>query len=109
MRTLKFIVKGQIITQDPDCDFEGLVPGSEGYLAAEFEFSPEWDGCAVVAGFYSALGSEYRPQVLTYGRKCIIPKEALEKKTFKVSVMGKRDGVKLVTNKVTVNQNGGKE
>ena len=40
MRTLKFIVEGQIIKQDPSCDFTNLVPGTEGYLRAEFSFSP---------------------------------------------------------------------
>ena len=39
MRTLKFIVEGQIIKQDPNCDFSNLVPGTEGYLRAEFSFS----------------------------------------------------------------------
>jgi hypothetical protein len=109
MRTLRFIVDGQIIKQDPNCDFDGLVPGSEGYLVAEFEFSHEWDGCAVVAAFHSLTGKEYPPQVLTYGRKCIIPTAALEKRAFKISVIGKRDSYKITTNKLTVSQNGGKE
>ena len=41
MRTLKFIVNGQIIKQDPKCDFSNLIPASEGYLVAEFSFSKE--------------------------------------------------------------------
>ena len=41
MRTLKFKVDGQIITKHPDCDFSNLVPGTEGYLRAEFIFSDE--------------------------------------------------------------------
>lgn len=28
MRTLKFIVEGQAIKQDPNCDFSGLIPGT---------------------------------------------------------------------------------
>ena len=39
MRTLKFIVDGQILRQDPTCDFSNIVPGTEGYLIAEFAFS----------------------------------------------------------------------
>ena len=39
MRTLKFVVDKQIIKQNPDCDFSGLVPGTDGYLQAEFSFS----------------------------------------------------------------------
>lgn len=104
MRTLRFIVDGQIIRQDPRCDFTGLVPGSEGYLQAEFNFSKEWLNSPKVAAFYSRLGKEYTPQALKDGRTCLIPKEALEKRIFKVQVMG-RNG--LVTNKLEVDQKGG--
>lgn len=109
MRTLKFIVDKQIIKQDSSCDFSGLVPGSNGYLKAEFSFSKEWDGCAKVAAFYSRLGNEYEPQMLKNGSTCIIPAEALSKKIFKVQVRG-RNGLTnetLITNKLVVNQNGG--
>ena len=34
MRSLKFIVNGQIIEKDPSFDFDNLVPGSDGYLKA---------------------------------------------------------------------------
>lgn len=108
MRTLKFIVNGQIIEQDPNCDFANLVPGTDGYLQAEFSFSPEWDGCAKVAFFKSVLGTEYEPQVLKDGRTCVIPPEALTKRQFKVGVVGKNDKLKLKTNTVTISQNGGK-
>ena len=109
MRTLKFIVDKQIISQDPNCDFSGLVPGTEKYLTAEFTFSSEWNGCNKVAAFYSLMGKEYPPQVLSNGYSCVIPAEALERQKFKIQVMGKNnDGLKLVTNKVTVNQEGDK-
>lgn len=109
MRVLKFKVSGQIINLDSGCDFTGLIPGTEGYLVAEFNFSPEWNGCAKVAAFYSPLGREYPPQVLKDGMRCIIPEEALKKQTFKVQVLGenKSKDFKLVTNKVQVRQNGG--
>ena len=51
MRTLKFIVHDQIVEKDPKCDFDNLVPGTEGYLRAVFSFSPEWDDCVRVAAF----------------------------------------------------------
>ena len=51
MRTLKFIVEDQIIRPDPNCDFSGLVPGTKGYLKAEFAFSKAWDEYVKVAGF----------------------------------------------------------
>ena len=106
MRTLKFIVEGQIIRQDPSCDFTNLVPGSEGYLQAEFSFTPEWTDCVKVAGFYSAMGKEYPPQVLHNGKTCVIPSEALKRQIFKIRVVGRKDNLKLATNKVAVSQNG---
>lgn len=107
MRTLKFIIDKQIIKQDPSCDFSGLVPGSDGYLKAEFSFSKEWDGYVKVAAFYSRLGKEYDPQMLIDGKTCIIPAEALSKQIFKVQVQGRKNTKALTTNKVVVNQNGG--
>lgn len=108
MRTLKFIIDGQIIKQDPNCDFDNLVPGSEGYLQAEFSFSSEWKNCAKVAAFYSMMGREYPPQILEDGKTCSIPAEASMKRDFTIRVIGKKEGFKIATNKVTVSQNGGK-
>ena len=107
MRTLKFIVDKQIIRQDPNCDFSDLVPGTEGYLQAEFSFSPEWSGCTKIAAFWTVFGEELPPQILKDGKTCMIPAEALERKIFKAQVLGKRNGYKIVTNKVEVKQNGG--
>ena len=107
MRTLKFIVDGQTIKQDPTCDFAGLVPGTEGYLQAEFSFSSEWNGTTRVAGFYSNMGREYEPQVLKNGTTCVIPPEALANYIFKVKVIGKDKNFKIMTNKFAVQQEGG--
>lgn len=108
MRTLKFVVEGLIIKQDPKCDFSGLVPGTEGYLQAEFSFSSEWDGCAKAAGFKSKFGKQFPAALLSNGKTCIIPAEALERTDFKINVVGmKGKDYKLVTNYVTVSQNGG--
>ena len=107
MRTLKFIVDGQIIRKDPDCDFSNLVPGTEGYLCAQFSFSREWEGCAKVASFWSAMGKEYEPQVLTDGVTCTIPAEALERYSYDIRVIEKKKDYKISTNKVTVIQDGG--
>lgn len=111
MRVLKFNVNGQIIEQDPNCDFSNLVPGSEQYLFAKFSFSREWGGCAKVAAFYSVLGHEYPPQILQYESMdmCAIPAEACANKTFKIRIIGKHpNGLRLKTNRIVVNQNGGK-
>lgn len=90
MRTLRFMVDRQLIKQDPNCDFTGLVPGTEGYLKAEFSFSPEWEGCVKVASFFSVMGNEFPPQILTDGKTCMIPEEALRNRVFKIKVLGRR-------------------
>lgn len=108
MRTLKFVVNNQIIEQDPSCDFSGLIPGTEGYLKAEFSFSPEWLGYVKVATFCSLMGKDYPPQVLRDGISCVIPAEALKKRIFKIQVVGKKGDSKILTNKLAVSQNGGK-
>jgi hypothetical protein len=104
MRLLKFIVEGQTIKPDPRCDFSGLVPGTAGYLKAEFNFSKEWTSTPKVVAFYSRLGNEYPPQALKDGRTCLIPAEALQKRVFKVQVLGQNG---LVTNKLEIDQKGG--
>ena len=107
MRTLKFIVNGQTIKQDPACNFDGLYPGSEGYLRAEFAFDKEWGNTVKVVGFFSNMGKEYEPRLLKDGKTCIIPTEALKNRIFKIQVMGKQGDRKIVTNKVVINQKGG--
>ena len=109
MRTLKFIVEGQIIKQDPNCDFSGLIPGTDGYLQAEFTFTTtDWHPLIKAVGFYSMMGREYDAQLLDENNRCMIPAEACEKQNFKLKVVGKgTNGFKLTTNKFTVSQNGG--
>lgn len=108
MRTLKFIVNAQSIIQNPECDFTGLVPGTKGYLEAEFSFSDEWSGTAKVVEFSSNLGREYAPQVLMNNKVCVIPYEALKNRIFKIRVIGKKGDFEISTNKLAVCQNGGK-
>lgn len=108
MRTLKFIVEDQIVRPDPNCDFSGLVPGSKGYLKAEFSFSKAWDGYTKVAGFYSMMGREYKPQILKDGKTCTIPAEACAKSQFKLRVLGMKNANTLTTNKLAVSQDGGR-
>lgn len=107
MRTIKFIVNKQTITLDPSCDLSELVPGTSGYVRAEFSFSNEWDDCKKVVAFYSNLGTEFEPKPLTNRNVCDIPTEALKKSIFKVRVIGQNSKYKLTTNKVTVYQRGG--
>lgn len=107
MRTLKFIVDGQTIKQDPYCNFGGLVPGTQGFLQAEFSFSKEWNNTAKVVGFYSNLGKEYEPRLLKDGKTCVIPAEATTNRAFKLQVFGQGDGYSLKTNRFKVDQKGG--
>ena len=108
MRTLKFIVEDQIIKQDPSCDFDNLVPGTDGYLQAEFTFSPEWKGCVRFAEFSTMLGGEKSVKPLKHGKTCLIPAEVLKRRTFKIRVIGKKEDFEITTDKVAVSQNGGK-
>lgn len=101
MRTLKFIITAQSIQKDPDCDFTGIVAGTQGYLQAEFLFSQEWQGCWMAAVF-SSLGKEY-PRPVIEG-KCEIPKEALTWDNFGVRVVGEKEGYRITTNEVKVKQ-----
>jgi hypothetical protein len=107
MRTLRFIVDGQTIVQDPYCDFSGLVPGTQGFLQVEFTFSKEWDNTVKVVGFYSNLGKEYEPRLLKDGKTCVVPSDATKNRIFKVQVFGQNDAYSLKTNKVIVDQKGG--
>lgn len=103
MRTLRFIVYQQKIKKDKTCDFSDIVPGTEGYLEAEFAFSEEWDGCAKAAVFCSG-GKEY-PAAIIDG-KCIVPSKALTKLSFDVMVVGEKNGYRICTNREEVRQNG---
>lgn len=107
MRTLRFIVDGETIKQDPSCDFSGLFPGKNPDICSEFTFSPEWNNKVKVAAFWSVLDKEYEPQAIE-DDSCIIPSEALMKPSFKIQVLGKRGREKLETNKLSVFQRGGK-
>ena len=104
MRTIRFIVDKQTITLDPSCDISGLVPGTSGYVKAEFSFSPEWNDCKKVVAFFSNLGKEFTPQILTNRNVCNIPEEALKRAIFKVQVLGTKDDKQVSTNTLTIYQ-----
>lgn len=103
MRSLNFFAMGQNLQKDPVCDFSGLVKGSKGYLQAHFSFDAEWNGCGKVAVF-TRLGKEY-PAKLS-ADTCIIPEEALSYSRFNVRVVGVRDGFRIQTNDVEIEQEG---
>lgn len=107
MRTLRFIVNGTTIEQDPSCDFSGLFPGRNPDIQVEFRFSPEWNNKVKVAAFWSMLDAEYQPQEIK-DNICIIPPEALSRTAFKIQVLGKKGKNILTTNKLTIRQTGGR-
>ena len=100
-RILKFIINGQNIQPDPSCDFSGIVAGTKGYLCAEFQFTPEWNGCKKAA-LFSSLGNEHAVPIAN--GKCNIPEKALTWNKFSVKVVGERDGYRITTGKVEVLQ-----
>ena len=108
MRILKFIVDGSNLTQDPSCDFDGLFPGSEENIKAEFIFSPEWTDALKVVAFWSVMGTEDPPQILDENNTCEIPIESLMRPVFKLQVLGRRGKIPLKTNTTSVYQKGGK-
>ena len=108
MRTLRFLVDGETIKQDPTCDFRGLFLNKDSGVCAEFIFSSEWNDKVKVAAFWSMLDREYEPQALDDKNACVIPKEALWRASFKIQVLGVRGSERLTTNKLVVLQTGGR-
>ena len=108
MRTLRFIVDGQTVKQDPTCDFNGLFLNKDSGVCAEFIFSSEWNDKIKVAAFWSILDKEYEPQALDNKNACIIPVEAFSRASFKIQVLGIGGHERLTTNKLVVLQTGGR-
>lgn len=108
MRTLRFLVDGQTIKQDPTCDFTNLFSDRRFDICAEFAFSSEWKDKIKVVAFWSMLDNEYEPQELDDKNTCVIPSDALKRASFKIQVLGLRGSEKLTTNKLTILQTGGR-
>lgn len=104
MRTLKFNVNKLNIERDPSCDFSGLVPGTEGYIRVEFEFSKVWENTVRVVAFYDGV-KEY-PAVLEDGKSCVIPPEVTKRQLFGIRVLGGREGFKITTDRIIIEQDG---
>ena len=102
MRTLKFNVKDQTITKDPESDFKQL--HKETAVQAVFSFSEDWDGYVKVASFTRAE-KELEPKILLHGTTCDIPYEALRGSFFRMSIIGKNDKGKKRTKQILINTN----
>lgn len=105
MRTLDFLVEDQKLIPDPSCDFSGIVPGTSGYLFAEFSFSKEWAGTVKVAEFKKRRGIKPTSVPIVNGR-CEIPSEALTGSKIFIRVVGKNGRYKITTNECFVKQEG---
>lgn len=101
MRTLEFVVDKQQINKNTSCDFTNIVAGTKGYLKAAFSFSKEWDGCRKVAVFESK-GNKYA--VAIQNGECEIPSDALTDYYLWVYVVGEKDGYRITSNKVCIEQ-----
>lgn len=108
MKILKFNVQGQTITVDPLYNLNSSVPGTEENVVCKFTFSSEWSNCNKVAAFTSMLGHEYEPRLISRSNECVVPAEALKKRSFKLHIIGKKKDEKFLTNKITITQKGGK-
>ena len=104
MRTLKFNVEGQSLKKDPACDFSGIVKGSKGYLQCSFSFSREWAGCKVAASFLS-YDKEIDAAAVAHG-VCQIPDGITDFRRFGVSLAGVKDGYRITTSKIWIEQEG---
>ena len=103
MRVLKFIVNGQSLQKDPNCDFSGIIRESIGYLVAEFSFDSAWKGCTIAASFWH-FGEEHA--ALVQNTRCMIPDEALRGFSVGVTLRGVKKGYSISTNKVMFEQGG---
>lgn len=103
MRTLVFEADGQKLKKSSSCDFSNIAKGSKGYLEAKFELSKDWDDCLIAASFFR-WGKEYAQPVID--GKCTIPPAALVGNEFYVQITGLKNGQKIPTNKVRVEQEG---
>lgn len=104
MRTLKFVVEGQSLRKDPACDFSGIVKGSKGYLQCSFSLSREWYGCKIATSFWS-YDKEIDAAAVVHG-VCQIPDDVTDRRRFGISLTGVKDGYRITTNKVWIEQEG---
>lgn len=102
---LRFMVSDTILKKDLSTPFNEMKAGSGTAYMAEFELNDAWRGYSCVACFKTENQVRYVPLV---GGKADIPEDILKHKTFAVSVIGQKNGVRLTTNENKVIQTGGK-
>lgn len=103
-RVLSFIVEGQSIKKDPNCDFSGLVTGTKGFYQAKFTFGKEWKDYKKIAVFRNRQVTKYVPIM---NGVCEIPDEVVDSMLYYVSIIGKSGSTSIPTIEVSVRQNKG--
>lgn len=108
MRILEFDVGQQRLMKNKNCDFSGLVSGTEGYLYAKFNFSNDWDGCKKIVSFWTvdveSLQTNEYAVYLDDDDSCAIVPEVLLLERFYISIIGTKPGYKITTNKLRIEQ-----
>ncbi len=103
-RVLSFIVEGQSIRKDPNCDFTGLVSGTKGYYQAKFSFDKEWKDYKCIAIFKTSKITKFVPII---NNACSIPDEITEHLNYRISVLGQSGLQSIPTTEVSIRQNKG--
>jgi hypothetical protein len=106
MRELVFDVDQQRLKRNPDCNFEGIVAGSEGYLKLKFNFlGDDWDNCVKIASFIApAIDGDIGVKLDTETNTCLVPPEASMCDEFAVSLVGAKLDYKIPTNYIRIKQ-----
>lgn len=103
MRILEFRVEGQRLRKSDSCDFNGIVPGTVGYLKLHFTFDGDWYDCNKICIFDTLTKSV--PVKIENGY-CLVPEEVSSSSNFYISLIGKKVGENYLvkTNKELVGE-----
>lgn len=97
MRVLNFEVYGQNLKKIGD--FSGIVSGTKGYLKCHANFADnDWKRALKVAVFDETY------LVPMYDDSCMVPYEVSDKRSFKMSIVGKNGDMVIKTNQVLIEQ-----
>ena len=104
MRDLIFDVTQQRLKRNDECDFSGIVAGSEGYLRVRFNFlDNSWDGCVKIVNFVAPY-VEGMAVKLDDENSCMIPPEITHHEEFALALVGAKKDYKIPTNYIKIRQ-----
>lgn len=105
MRILKFIVEGQTLRKDPECDFSHIIKGSKDYLGCSFKLPADWRNIPLAATF-THYGKEICASPVFSGA-CLVDNSVTDYKNFKISLTAIKNGEIVRTNAVKIWQEEG--